>query len=129
MNCDNSLTKVITMLLHSPHVCGRTPSHVSPDVIHKFLRPPFPQGGGRICSLAGWCARMVKRSSDCALVVCVNPRNQGHVFRKCLIKLKLFPVIRRFEVILSTRHSHLLHPVSFLPQPRHVIVFHTTQSV
>ena len=129
MNCDNSLTKVITMLLHSPHVCGRSPSHVSRDVIHKFLRPAFPQGGGRICSLAGSFARMVKMNSDSALLVFVNPRNQGHLFTNCLIKLKLFPVIIRFEVILSTIYSHQIHTVSFLSQTRHVIVFHTTQSV
>src|SRR5699024_11389237 len=29
MNCDNSLTKVITMLFYSPHVCGRLPSHLT----------------------------------------------------------------------------------------------------
>src|SRR5690625_7310630 len=106
MNCDNSLTKVITMLLHSPHVCGRSPSHVSRDVIHKFLRPAYPQGGGRICSLAGSFARMVKMNSDSALLVFVNPSNKRHLFTNCLIKLMLIPVIFHFEVHYFTIYSY-----------------------
>src|SRR5699024_7389189 len=117
------------MLLHSPHVCGRLPSHVSRDVIHKFLRPAYPQGGGRICSLAGSFARMVKINSDSALLVFVDSKSQGHLFTHFLLKLKLFPVIIRFEVILSTIYCHQMHTVSCLSQIVHVTVFHITQSV
>src|SRR5699024_11283609 len=79
--------------------------------------------------LTGSCARINKNNSYSALLVFVNTRNQGHLFTNCLIKLKLFPVIIRFEVILSTIYSHQIHTVFFLSQTRHVIVFHTTQSV
>jgi len=102
---------------------------ISRDVIHKFLRPAYPQGGGRICSYAGSSARMEYIDSDSALLMFVHSKNQGYLFTNCLIKLKLFPVIIRFEVILSTIYSRQIHTVSFLSQTRHVIVFHTTQSV
>lgn len=96
--------------------------------IHTFLRPAYPQGGGRKSYATGSRARMEIINSDSALLVFVYSRNLKSFININLHYSFMLPVIGFFEVFLVIVYFHQIHTFFVPLRIIHELIYHITQS-